>query len=291
MGAPYEGGPLERALWRVLGRRKGRRRWTDDTQMSLDVLNSLLDQGKVNPEDLARRFSASYHWSRGYGPGAAKVLKRIRSGQPWQQARISVYPDGSYGNGGAMRVLPVALYFPDATASDLRTATESVAAITHAHPLALEAAFLMAWSGQALLWGKTDQELLLGLRRELREEAYLERLERLEALCTQHMVSPSDVAKQLGNGMAAVDSVVTALYVAIRFRESEYQALIHFCCAMRGDVDTLASMSGGLWGAARGVEDLPADWLEELEDRERIDQLARELVQRRTLPLELFSAQ
>ena len=38
LGAPYEGGVLERAVWRLLGRtRAGELRWTDDTQMSLDL--------------------------------------------------------------------------------------------------------------------------------------------------------------------------------------------------------------------------------------------------------------
>ncbi len=34
-GAPYEGGLPERLLWALIGGRKGIRRWTDDTQMSI----------------------------------------------------------------------------------------------------------------------------------------------------------------------------------------------------------------------------------------------------------------
>ncbi len=37
-GAPYEGGILERAVWALIGRRNGKRRWTDDTQMTIDVI-------------------------------------------------------------------------------------------------------------------------------------------------------------------------------------------------------------------------------------------------------------
>ena len=42
-GAPYEGGVTERLIWGVLGRRSGKRRWTDDTQMSVDVLPTPTD--------------------------------------------------------------------------------------------------------------------------------------------------------------------------------------------------------------------------------------------------------
>ncbi|MEM7263089.1 MAG: ADP-ribosylglycohydrolase family protein, partial [Planctomycetota bacterium] len=104
-GAPFEGGLLERWLWRWLGTtRSGEVRWTDDTQMSLDLADSLLTHGEVNQDDLARRFAASYRWSRGYGPGAAKLLKRIARGADWREANRSVFRDGSFGNGGAMRV-------------------------------------------------------------------------------------------------------------------------------------------------------------------------------------------
>ena len=101
LGAPYEGGPIERLLWRLIGTTKqGEMRWTDDTQMALDVAESLVAKGVVDADDLARRFASSYRWSRGYGPGAAKLLKRIARGADWRQANLvsppSTSPCGSW---------------------------------------------------------------------------------------------------------------------------------------------------------------------------------------------------
>ena len=110
-GAPHEGGILERLLWSLLGRRGGRRRWTDDTRMSLDIMESLIACNRIDQDDLSRRFAQSYQWSRGYGPGAARLLKRIRKGESWQEVVYSVYPDGSFGNGAAMRAPVVGLFF------------------------------------------------------------------------------------------------------------------------------------------------------------------------------------
>jgi ADP-ribosylglycohydrolase len=77
LGAPHEGGPVARLVWRIIGHtRPGAMRWTDDTQMSLDLADSLVSHGTVVPDDIARRFAASYRWSRGYGLGAAKILSR-----------------------------------------------------------------------------------------------------------------------------------------------------------------------------------------------------------------------
>jgi len=111
LGAPYEGGPLERLVWRMIGRTsEGRLRWTDDTQMALDLATSLLEEDGVQPDAIAKRFASSYLWSRGYGPGAARVLKRIRRGERWEAASKAVYAEGSYGNGAAMRAPVLALF-------------------------------------------------------------------------------------------------------------------------------------------------------------------------------------
>ena len=144
LGAPFEGGVLERALWRMIGTtRRGDMRWTDDTQMTIDLVESYLAIGAIDSDDLARRFAQSYRWSRGYGPGAAKVLKRIAAGTDWRKANRSVYPSGSFGNGAAMRAPLVGLTYADRPAEVLE-AVRASAAVTHAHPLAVEGATLLA---------------------------------------------------------------------------------------------------------------------------------------------------
>lgn len=144
MGAPFEGGVFERLVWRLIGStRRGEMRWTDDTQMSLDLADSVIAVGGVDPDDLARRFAESYRWSRGYGPGAAKLLKRIARGQDWRLANRSVFRDGSFGNGGAMRAPIIGLFYSQRTELLIDAARES-ARVTHAHPLGVEGAVLIA---------------------------------------------------------------------------------------------------------------------------------------------------
>ncbi|HZZ72369.1 MAG TPA: ADP-ribosylglycohydrolase family protein [Pirellulales bacterium] len=87
LGAPYEGGGPERVVRRAIGKtRQGQRRWTDDTQMALELVESLLQHGRLEPDELAMRFARSYRWSRGYGPAAAQTLKQIARGVDWRKA-------------------------------------------------------------------------------------------------------------------------------------------------------------------------------------------------------------
>ncbi len=73
---PYEGGISERFLWKFFSTTKtGEIRYTDDTQMTIDIARSLIAYQGINQDALAEQFSSSYQWSRGYGPSAAKRLK------------------------------------------------------------------------------------------------------------------------------------------------------------------------------------------------------------------------
>ena len=279
LGAPYEGGLLARGLWALLGRTsEGVRRFTDDTQMSLDLAESLLACGGLNQDDLAQRFARSYQWRRGYGPGAAKVLRRIRAGQPWQQANRSVHPQGSWGNGAAMRA-PVLALWPFVTEQALAQAARQSAQVTHAHPQGMAGAVLLALATRALMTPGISADAVLTAARcallDAEAEAFDPALRTASAWLAQgDAPTPSQVTRMLGHGITARTSCVTALYLALRHLEQPFEALIRFATACRGDTDTIAAMAGALWGARRGAQALPTL---RLEQQERLEDAAGRL--------------
>jgi ADP-ribosylglycohydrolase len=277
-GAPYEGGILERGVWAFIGTRNGKRRWTDDTQMTIDVVESLVKCGRLDQNDLARRLAQSYRWSRGYGPGATRILKRMRLGQPWESAARTVYPDGSFGNGGAMRALVVGLFFATDSKEELVKAASAAAAVTHAHPLGREGAVLVALATALAFNDTSSKEIMERLCQGSKSQGFLSRLHKARTwLERQNKVAPRSVAAELGNGIAAVESCVTAVYLALAFRNSFFDELLEFAIRLRGDVDTIAAMACGVWGAARGLDGLPQARLHELEQCDRLKALAQSL--------------
>jgi ADP-ribosylglycohydrolase len=283
IGAPFEGGVLERLLWRLIGRtRSGEMRWTDDTQMTLDVIESLVARGGVDSDDLAARFAASYQWSRGYGPATAKVLRRISRGQRWQEANTSVYRQGSFGNGAAMRA-PVLGLFYASRPGELVAAARASAIVTHAHPQGIEGAVLIASATAAATRGESTAEILACASRFCEAGQMAARLATAQRwLASSSDVNPAEVARHLGNGIAAVDSCVTALYLALRFRDAGFIEMQQRVAKMGGDADTIGAMAGAIWGAANGVEKLPSELLAKLEQRDRLLSLATLLHQRAT---------
>ncbi len=274
-GAPYEGGITERLIWGVLGRQSGKRRWTDDTQMSVDVIESLLACKKVEQNDLARRFAHSYRWSRGYGPGSGKLLKRIRQGERWQIANRTVYPNGSFGNGGAMRAAPIGLFYGAERERRLVRAVRDATIVTHAHPVGQDGAVVIALATALVCLDYPMREILKRLRLHIQTVELQSRLAVAERLLrADHLVLPKQVASELGNGIRAKDSCVTALSIGLALREAPFSHLLAYIREVGGDTDTIGAMAGAIWGAACGYRQLPEDLLKHLEQRQYLEELA-----------------
>jgi ADP-ribosylglycohydrolase len=279
LGAKLEGGILSRAIWFLVCIPYGSLlRWTDDTQMSLGAAESLLDRGGVDCDDLARRWAAAARWSRGYGPGTLALLAQVRRGRSWQDASKSVFREGSYGNGAAMRSAPFGLFYRGRRAELLAAAAEA-ARVTHAHPLGVEGAVLIAAATADVLEGAPLDDMLDDLEGLARREEFRSRLKWARAALNGTRPDAREVRRALGRGIAAHESVVTAIYAFARHRD-DFGALTAFVAELGGDVDTIGAMAGALCGARNGVAALPAEPLSRLEERDRLDRLGRALVSR-----------
>ncbi|MEM1183342.1 MAG: ADP-ribosylglycohydrolase family protein, partial [Acidobacteriota bacterium] len=88
--------------------------FTDDTNMSLSVVDVLRRFGQINADELATSFARHYDISRGYGPSMNRLLRQIADGHRWEEVSRSQFAgQGSSGNGAAMRSAPVGAYFAE----------------------------------------------------------------------------------------------------------------------------------------------------------------------------------
>ncbi len=279
-GAAYEGGKLERLLWRLIGKTaKGKRRYTDDTQMSLDIATHFLACQRIKQDELARQFAASYRWSRGYGPAAAWLLKRVARGKDWRQLNRKKFSQGSYGNGAAMRAAVLALCYPGSITTMLQAVHDS-AEITHAHPLAIEGAMHIALAAYAALHHQSPQQLLALLYQHSQCSEYQSRLTCCATLLEHRHYRADDIAEQLGHGMAATESTVTAIYFALRFLKQDFSAMLQAICELGGDTDTICAMAGAIWGAYHGSQAFSEPQLRSVENLTLLNHTAQQLYQR-----------
>ena len=108
--------------------------YTDDTQMALSIVSILRQYHEINRDILAMNLGARYEPGRGYGPAMNWLIPQFWHGGSWSSLSRRLFDgQGSFGNGGAMRVAPVGAYFAD----DLDQVTENArrsSEVTHAHP-------------------------------------------------------------------------------------------------------------------------------------------------------------
>jgi poly(ADP-ribose) glycohydrolase ARH3 len=276
LGAGHEGGVIAGSIGKILFTRgSGQLRWTDDTEMAIGLTESLVHNQGLNAEHLAKHWAERMQGMRGYGEGASALLKLVKNGVDWREANRVTFPDGSFGNGAAMRAAPLGLFYAR-DEDKLREAAEIASSITHAHPLGIQGGLLMAKATAIALGERFDPDRFMD---ELYEFCDRDEFAFRLALARTFLGEEPSLAMvrtQLGVSVVAHKSAVTAIYAFCRFADN-FKAMMDYIIELGGDTDTIGAMAGGMFGAKNGTAALPQDWLAKLEARDEIEKLARAL--------------
>jgi poly(ADP-ribose) glycohydrolase ARH3 len=268
-------------------------RYTDDTQMLLSVAEWLLHDSALDGKSLLARFSNAYDFSRRYGSGTAMILEAFPKHQSnWTALATMMFPQGSYGNGSAMRVAPVGLCF-HRDAGAIYEIAKTSSATTHSHQWAIQGAILQA----------VAVALAIGSKSEFVPLNFLEALQKVVTRFENHgqdaspyqkafatmresllaSMPPCKVADQLGNGIKAQEAVPMAIYCFLMSPFS-YETALKNAVFIGGDTDTIASMTSAISGAYLGKSAIPQKWLgrvrEDSYTAERIERLAIHLFEK-----------
>ncbi len=261
---PFEGAPplvapepldLEEA-------RLGAGTYTDDTQMMIALAEVLREVGDVDEERLARQFLDSYDPRRGYGAGTAQVFALWQRGVSVDEAAARIFRGGSFGNGAAMRIAPVGAHFIGDEAR-LAAAASRSARVTHAHPLGIDGAVILAGAVCGAVCG--DDPLQVAGR--LAEEQGFQRALRVVETAVRERWPAVAVARTIGSDASALRSVPAALAAAIR--AETFEEACTFAIQIGGDADTIGAMAGAVAGARFGAASIPPRWLGGLENGEK----------------------
>ncbi len=268
--------------------------WTDDTAMALGIYEVLHEHGRIDQDVLAKRFASRYQatpW-RGYGAGAHRLLAQIVGGINWRHAAGALFGGGSYGNGSAMRIAPLAAYFADDDYAVIAEQARLSAQVTHAHPEGLAGGIAAAIAG-AYVWKHRDKRADDAAKRGLFDAVLThtpsgevrDGIERAAAIAFDLPAEPEvrlldhgmktvsfdvsmvPVVQQLGNGSKIIcqDTVPFCLWAAARHLD-DYQAAIITTIRAGGDIDTNCAIVGGIVSLAVGREGIPRGWLRDREE-------------------------
>jgi len=258
-------------------------RYTDDTQMMIGILETLVEKGRFDPALCASRFQQNFHPMRGYGRRIFGVMERIRQGLSWDQVGTD-----SYGNGWAMRIAPIGCFYYQ----DLEALKENAvlsARITHNHPEGLAGAVAQATAvGLALEYGLS--------KKPIEAEGFLDRIASAVIDVDKDFAASLDAVKSIPKGSIpeVVDAISGQYSLTLRAIESvpaavgafvlteSFRDAVVLAVNLGGDTDTIGAMAGAIAGAYYGHSSIPRKWLDPLENgakgRDYVANCVRKLV-------------
>jgi len=240
-------------------------RYSDDTQMTISIFEEMVENGTIDKESLKNRFLKRFDPSRGYGAGIFTLVKEWKAGTDVDTASHEQFRGhGSYGNGAAMRVAPISLFFSSQETSELFEMVKLSAMVTHSHNLGIQGAELQAYLVLLALNGVPESQWYHDITELAFDDVYRRKVGIVNN-CLKQDIPVQDAVARIGNGIVAYEAVPAALYAYLRKPYSFNEAIIK-ALSLGGDTDTIGAMTGAIAGAKYGINGLPKEWLNILEN-------------------------
>jgi len=229
------------------------------------LAESLLEQGRLDPEDVARRFTRER--IRGIGQATRQFVGNFKDqGLPWQEAGVA-----SAGNGAAMRAAPVGIWFRN-DFDELKLAAGIQAMVTHNDPMAMASSIVTAYAvarllrmnprnladiGQKTLFCRDLAESIAGIesgttRNGGVQASLARRIGNEIPRFLDARTEPGEVQKEFWSGAYVLESLPFALY-SFLFSPGDFdRVLFNVVNESRGS-DTVAALAGTFCGALNGL--------------------------------------
>ncbi len=206
--------------------------WTDDTVMTIAIMEALMDAGKDADTDTIRKecIRSMKKWGKKY-PNAgygSSFFGWVLTDDP--------EPYGSFGNGSAMRVSAAGWIYD--TVERTREVAKATAEVTHNHPEGIKGAECTAAVMFLARTGKTKEEIKEYVIREFGYD----------------VSKTVDELRPLHEHVEwCQDSLPKAL--ASFFEGHSYEDIVRNAVSLGGDTDTLAAIAGAMGDAMYGIPD------------------------------------
>ncbi len=250
--------------------------WSDDTSMTLCLLESLGRLGKVDHNDIMKNF---LKWMKNseFTPTDKIFDIGITTREALFNYEDGITPlscggeeEGNNGNGSLMRISPIALYLyaksgDNLTDEDLKI-THNISKLTHAHVRSQMGCGIYVFIAAEILAGKklidaikTGVEKARNFYKGQEEfKAELEIYGRIWDIEKFAKLKDYNI-KSTGYVVYSLEAAIWCLLTTDNYAECVLKAV-----NLGGDTDTIGAISGGLAGLYYGLNNIPPEWKNEL---------------------------
>lgn len=258
--------------------------------MAIRLNKSYTDRYKMQMglvRDGAQRFSWLVDVPK-MGENRAPGTTCIQAIMEQRQGSVKNPLNNSKGCGGIMRIALVALFLNrtgdiDGMQDVFEVASE-VAALTHGHELGWLSSGVAAYIINQVAYARVTVKKATRSAIEFVREHYSDRQHSEELigimeralLFAKNSSNDAENIRALGEGWVAEETLAIAIYCSVKYQDDFSKAL---CVAVNhdGDSDSTGAVTGNILGAYLGYEKIPAQWKENIECANVIDEIAVDL--------------
>jgi len=251
--------------------------YTDDTLMSIALATSLIEKEGFDQEHVALQYLA---WmesgnTRGIGGTTHRALTRLKNGASVLDSGVT-HNDGkpASGNGTAMRASPIGLWYRKNPEKLIEVAMAD-ASITHNSFEPKMGSVAVALGTAILANGTADKRGVLEavadiVSDSIVKEKLLLALKHIE-MGTEHFEALAEIGV---NGY--VPETVGAAFYCLGATDN-YKDAVVLAVKAGGDTDTTAAIAGAMAGTLYGLDGIPTEYKEKVENFELLQSLTDEL--------------
>ncbi len=223
--------------------------FTDDTQMTLALAESLLAQGSLDLDDLWTRFVS---WRAGATDVGIATSRALSASDRFEAARNdAANPGRSASNGALMRTWAIALAYLGHNTEEVMLAARTQASMTHFDPAA-------GWG--AAIGTELCRRAILGGDVINRIDDVLSYVPNDQRIRFSHILSPDwTPGNQDEPSNGSVWTCLAEAVWAVR-NHSNFSDVVTAAIDLGGDTDTVACVAGAIAGATYGIQGIPSRW-------------------------------
>ena len=266
---------------------------TDDTILTLALAESIVENKRLNLEDIAKKQANEYtirlrpdrSCIGGFGGTTMEGFKNLLNGIPYDKSGII----GGPGNAPAMKMSPVGIYMNEMVSyNEGLEKAELIGEITHLDPRSIVSGIVQAHAVYSLLNNYSRFNFLEALARisdkyerppksefKLYEKGTL--TSRLNWIKDNKDASVQEAFNYLGNNSLVFRSYPFAVFMFQKYWDNPIEGLLE-TVNWGGDCDSTGAMYGALCGAKNGMI-FPKEWISELNDLDKINKISQGLSQ------------
>lgn len=256
--------------------------WSDDTSMTLATMDSIIKQeGTINCNDIADKFC---NWLNNADYTATNevfdvgITTKYALMRYWNDKIDATKCGGTSlsenGNGSLMRMLPIALYcyYKKLKDKEILETISKVSSITHAHEISIMGCYIYVRYVMFLLYGK-DKLVAYSMIKCLDYSMFSKEKNTIYERILKEDISKFDLNDIKSSGYI-VETLETVLWVILNC--NNYNESVIGAVNLGGDTDTIGAITGSIAGILYGYNNINANWLAKLRNKECLDKIIEE---------------